>query len=564
MSNDIENTGAQFMARALKAHGVRQVFGLCGDHINALYRALTLEGIEVISTRSESAAVHMADAQARVTGRLAVAVVTGCPGHTNALTGISVAMNAQSPVLVVSGLTPTDQRDRGGSHVLQQEDLARPVTKWALEVPNAAHMAELVTKAVQIATSGTPGPVSLSVPSDVFEEPVTNAKDNPRDHLRDVAMRAPLRGQTTLSEDGVALVRQLLAGASRPVLVLGSGARRDATPEEAQSIVRALGIPVFTIDQARGFVPDDGKLGLGYADPLFSRTFRETLEADTVILAGAAIDFHTCFGRGQLMRPDAKILQITEDPALLNQCRQNEVSIQAPPMQVLRQVAAASEDLGTRWLDWRSHMSQRYAENRERWAAQCREVATDRTIHPLQLCTSLQRHHTPDTGIIIDAGDYVHWARGYFPALAPGRWMDAVLIGNLGGSIPLGIGSQMAHGSGQTWAFIGDGGFGFYSWDLEVAVQKQLPLKIILGNDACWGVEKRLQSNAYGQHVGCDLREVRYDKFAEMIGAVGIHVEDIDHLDAAVDQLVATPGPALLNVRIRSSAGRPLADFRRY
>jgi len=564
VNNEIDNTGAQFMARALRQHGVRRVFGLCGDHINALYRALTLEDIEIVSTRSESAAVHMADAYARVTRSLGVAVVTGCPGHTNALTGMSVAMNAQSPVLVISGLTPVDQRDRGGSQVLHQADLARPVTKWALEVPSAVHMAEMVTKAIQIATSGTPGPVSLSVPSDVFEDTVRKAKDDPLDHLRQVTARAPLAVRTSLSADGLAQVRQLLQGASRPVLILGNGARRDGSAEQANAIVQKLGIPVFTIDQARGLVPDDGRHCFGYADPLFSRTFRETVAADVVVLAGAAIDFHTCFGRGQLLRPGVKILQITEDAALLNQCRQNELSIQAPAMQVLREVAESAPGLAAGWSDWLSFMQQRYAENRERWDTQCREVAIDRTIHPLQLCASLQRHRTPDTGIVIDAGDYVHWARGYFPALAPDRWMDAVLIGNLGGSLPLGIGSQMAHGRGQTWTFIGDGGFAFYSWDLEVAVQRGLPLKIILGNDACWGVEKRLQQGAYGEHVGCELREVRYDKFAEMLGATGIHVDDVGHLDDAVDRLVACPGPALLNVRIRSMAGRPLADFPRY
>ncbi|MBK6616750.1 thiamine pyrophosphate-binding protein [Ottowia sp.] len=286
MNNEIDNTGAQFMARALRQHGVRRVFGLCGDHINALYRALTLEDIEIVSTRSESAAVHMADAYARVTRSLGVAVVTGCPGHTNALTGMSVAMNAQSPVLVISGLTPVDQRDRGGSQVLHQADLARPVTKWALEVPSAVHMAEMVTKAIQIATSGTPGPVSLSVPSDVFEDTVQKAKDDPLDHLRQVTARAPLAVRTSLSADGLAQVRQLLQGASRPVLILGNGARRDGSAEQANAIVQKLGIPVFTIDQARGLVPDDGRHCFGYADPLFSRTFRETVAADVVVLAG--------------------------------------------------------------------------------------------------------------------------------------------------------------------------------------------------------------------------------------------------------------------------------------
>lgn len=564
MNHEITNTGAQFMARALRKHGVRRVFGLCGDHINALYRALTLEDIEIIGTRSESAAVQMADAQARVTGQLAVAVVTGCPGHTNALTGMSIAMNAQSPVLVISGLTPVDQRDRGGSQVLHQAELAKPVTKWALEVPSAVHMAEMVTKAIQIATSGTPGPVSLSVPNDVFEHRVSGARDNPLDHLGAAAGRPPLPVQVTVPTQALQQVLKLFEGASRPILVLGSGARRDGTAQRTREIAEQLSIPVFTIDQARGLIPDDGRLCFGYADPLFSRTFRESNRADLVILAGAAIDFHQCFGREQLLSRDVKILQITDDPALLNQCRQSEMTIQAPPMQVLGAIAEAAAELKGGWREWLGFMQQRYTENREVWATQCRELATDSTIHPLQLCASLQRHRKPDTSIIIDAGDYVHWARGYFPALSPGRWMDAVLIGNLGGSIPLGIGSQLAHEGGQTWAFIGDGGFGFYAWDLEVAVQRQLPLKVILGNDACWGVEKRLQQGAYGADVGCELREIRYDKFAEMLGATGLYVDDVKDLDEAVDRLIAIPGPALLNVRIRSLAGRPLADFPRY
>ena len=564
MNHDITSTGAQFLARALKKHGVRRVYGLCGDHINALYRALTLEEIQVVGTRTESGAVQMADAEARVSGRLAVAVVTGCPGHTNALTGLSIAQNAQSPVLLISGLTPVDQRDRGGSQVLHQADLARPVTKWALEVPSAMHMAEIVTKAIHIASSCTPGPVSLSVSADVLEHQITAGKDNPADHLRPVISRAPLPVTVSLAGESLELVRKLVEGASRPVLVLGTGARRDGSSQRAQATVERLAMPVFTIDQARGLVPDDGRLCFGYADPLFSRTFREVLDADLVILAGAAIDFHSCFGREQLLSSDVKILQITEDPVLLNQCRQSELAIQAPPMQVLAALAETVGAVSGRWSQWLGRMQRTYAENRDLWTVQCHGFDTDNTIHPLQVCTSLQRHQKADTGIIIDAGDYVHWARGFFPALAPGRWMDAVLIGNLGGSIPLGIGSQMAHGNGQTWAFIGDGGFGFSSWDLEVAVERNLPLKIFLGNDACWGVEKRLQQGAYGVDVGCDLREIRYDKFAEMLGATGVYVDDVKDLDAAVDRVVAAPGPALLNVRIRSGAGRPLADFPRY
>jgi acetolactate synthase-1/2/3 large subunit len=567
MKNEVTNSGAYFLARALKQHGVRYVFALCGDHINALYRAVALEGIQIVGTRSESAAVHMADAWARTSGEVGVVFVTGCPGHTNALTGMSVAKNAGSPVVIISGLTPPDQRERGGSQVLQQGELARPVTKWSLEVLNPTHIGEYITKAFQIATTGTPGSVSLSVPSDILEEVVVPGSDNPAEFVRDGVKRGLVSAVAAVPGETLEDIKGLLRQAKRPVLILGTGARWDRSAPVARQVVQSLGIPVFTIDQARGLVADDGVNCFGYADPFFSRTFREIIAADLIILAGAAIDFHTCFGRQQLISPDVRIIQIGQDPVLLNQCRQSNLSVLGPPVACLKAIADAwqSEPGKNKWDEWMNFIRKRYAENRECWNTMLQEVAqADSSIHPLQVCASLERHRTQDTGIIIDAGDFVHWPRGYFPASQPGRWMDAVLIGNLGGSVPLGVGSQMAYGRGQTWTFIGDGGFAFYSWDLEVAVQHKLPLKIILGNDACWGVEKRLQLAAYQEHIGCDLPEIRYDKFADMLGATGIYVDDVKDLDAAVDRLVKSEGPALLNVRIRSMAGRPLADFKRY
>lgn len=567
MKNDVTNTGAYFLARALRQHGVRHVFALCGDHINSLYRAATLEGIEIIGTRNESAAVHMADAWARASGEVGVVFVTGCPGHSNALTGMAVAKNAGSPVVVISGFTPPDQRERGGSQVMQQGELARPITKWSLEVLNPTHIGEYLTKAFQIATTGTPGTVSLSIPQDILDHVVVSSSDNPAEFVQEDVKRGLVKAVAAFPEGTMEDIKAMLRTAKRPVLVLGTGARWDRAAPELPRLVRQLGIPAFTIDQARGLIADDGIHGFGYADPLFCRTFREIVTADLVILAGAAIDFHTCFGRQQLMAADLKILQLSEDPVLLNQCRQSHLAVLAQPVACLQALVQAWEAEGGsgKWEDWRNHIRKRYAENREIWNTMLQDVGNaDASIHPLQVCASLERHRTEDTGIIIDAGDFVHWPRAYFPASRPGRWMDAVLIGNLGGSVPLGIGSQMAHGNGQTWTFIGDGGFAYYSWDLEVAVQRKLPLKIILGNDACWGVEKRLQLGAYDAHVGCELAEIRYDKFAELLGATGIHVDKVSELDDAVDRLIREPGPALLNVRIRSMAGRPLADFKRY
>jgi len=565
MSIDINGTGAFYLAKTLSAHGVTRIFGLCGDHINSLYRAASLEGIEIVGTRSESGAVHMADAWARVTGQLGVVFVTGCPGHSNALTGMAVATNAGSPVLVISGFTPANQRERGGSQVMHQEDMARPVTKWALEVPDGAHISEMTGKAIRIATTGTPGAVSLSVPSDILDEPVTVGADNPSDHCRPVMRRFPAKVNALISDEVKRDIQSVLSDAKKPVIILGNGARTSG--KDVQALVGRTGIPAFTIDQARGLVPDDGVVGFGYADPLFNRTFREIISADVMLLIGTGVDFHTCFGREQLLQEHVRIVQISEDERILNQCRQSEIAIVGPASALLCAAVEIIEEqaLANQWKPWLVHLQDNYANARNAWADQCRELSAEQGgIHPLQLCVSLERHRTADTGIMIDAGDFVHWPRAYFPALRQGRWMDAVLIGNLGGSVPLGIGSQLAHGHGQTWVFIGDGGFAYYSWDLEVAVEKKLPLKIILGNDAAWGIEKRLQLNLYGEHVGCELRHIRYDRYAEMIGATGIYVDNVNDLDAAVDKLMAAEGPALLNVNIRSMAGRPLADFKRY
>jgi len=138
--------------------------------------------------------------------------------------------------------------------------------------------------------------------------------------------------------------------------------------------------------------------------------------------------------------------------------------------------------------------------------------------------------------------------------------MDGAERGMLGSSLPIGIGAQMGSPVEQTWVFIGDGGMNYYSWELATAVQYKVPVKIIVGNDACWGVERRLQTKHYGMTVAVDLEETRFDHFAQLVGAEGFRVERPEDLDAVVDALVASAGPSVLDVRIPRDCGRPLLD----
>src|SRR5262245_55330242 len=197
------------------------------------------------------------------------------------------------------------------------------------------------------------------------------------------------------------------------------------------------------------------------------------------------------------------------------------------------------------WLD---HVRAKYGEWRAELDATLRKYSAGEGIHHLQVHASLARHYSEAVRLSIDGGDFSHWARVFFQAKAPGNWLDKTEMGNIGVSLPIGIGAQIAQPAKETWVLLGDGGFGFHGFELSTAVELKLPVKVVVGNDRCWGVERRLQLAQYGRTTATDLPDIRYDRIGAELGAKSIHVEDPKQLDRAVDEMVATPGPVVLNV----------------
>jgi acetolactate synthase-1/2/3 large subunit len=562
VTTGIEGTGAELVARALKELGVDRVFSLCGDHINSLFRALTVHDIDIVGVRHETAAVQMADAWSRATGKPGVAVVTGGPGHTSAVTGFAIAHGAGTPVVVISGQSPLGKRERGGHQILYQADIVRSVTKSAREIASVEQIPEFVYRAFVTATEGTPGPVSLSIPSDVMNAKVPAGSD--ASHYRVAALDRHV-GRVSGNVVGGERAEALLASARRPVLIAGSGAWWDVSPGEMATAVRTLGMPTFTVELARGLIPDDGEICFGYADPRFNRTIMAAKEADLVVLLGVPLDFHLFFGSTRLFAPDVRFVQLERDPARLGIMRAADAALLGPLGPSLRYLVEAdgkTADRGAR-ADWLERVRSLHRDNLGEWERLMAEAQADpTTIHPLHVCRSLDRHYTDRTAIMIDAGDFVHWPRIYFGARAPGRWMDGSTMGTLGPALPMGIAAQMAFPGDPVWVFQGDGGFTYSAWDLTTAVERKLPVKVIVGHDAAWGIELRLQLADYNQAVACDLPDTRMDRFAELVGARGIYVSDPAELDTAVDELMAADGPCVLNVRIRQLASRPLVDVK--
>lgn len=556
-------TGADLLVEALKNLGVRRAFGVCADQTNPIFVGLSRRGIEVIGTRNESAAVHMADGTARATGEPGVAIVGGGPGHVAAVAGVALAQSAASPVVLISGQPPLDVRERNGHQILYQADIMRSLSKWSLEIVNPNLLGEFVARAVRISLAGKPGPVSLSVPIDVLEGPIADASEGGPSGYRVKPLPRGAEQLGALVGEGIAEACAVLAKGKKPVMIVGGGAWWEMSRSLLASLVKKLGIPTFTLDQARGLVDDDGQYCFGYAHPSFNRTFRKLKSADVVVLVGAEVFMHTGAPQKNLFHPDSRIIQLHSDPKQIGIVRAADVSVTGPLDIALTQLAEfvkKKPDVAAAQEEWLREMRTAHKDNQREWDDLYARHASPDAIHPVQICRSLERHLTPDTRIVIDGGDFVHWPRLYFPARGAGNWMDGAELGMLGASLPIGIGAQIAAPAEQTWVFIGDGGLNYYAWELATAVQYKVPIKVIVGNDACWGVERRLQLKHYNETVGVDLNETRFDQFAKLVGAEGFHAERPDTMDAVVDAFVASPGPAVLDLSVPKGCGRPLLD----
>src|SRR5262245_47034503 len=215
------STGATRLVDALAAAGVRQLFTLSGNQILSIFDATIGRGIDLIHTRHEAAAVHMADAWGRLTEQPGVALVTAGPGHLNALSALYGARMAESPVVLLSGASPRAQRGRGAFQEVDQVAAARPVTKAAWSVEDAERIGEDVARALELATSGRPGPVHLSLPGDVLEAKLTDAAPGIAASGRGASSVSASGAAPTLTSEHVATVLAWLSEAKRPLILTG-------------------------------------------------------------------------------------------------------------------------------------------------------------------------------------------------------------------------------------------------------------------------------------------------------------------------------------------------------
>ncbi|MGH1493091.1 MAG: thiamine pyrophosphate-binding protein [Acidimicrobiales bacterium] len=530
--------GGKLAAKVLKAAGVECVFTLSGGHVMGIYDGCIDEGIQVVDVRHEQAAVHAADAWARLNpGKVGVAILTAGPGVTDGVTGVANAWRANSPILVIGGQGPFNNLRRGSLQEMDHVSVMKPITKWADACYQTDRIGEYIELAIRNAMSGVPGPAFLEIPMDVLHAPLdldTVTVPTFRDYR--VWSAAP----SGLLTEAI----RIMSRANRPMLMAGTALKWSEGALALRQFAEATKIPIFTNGMGRGQLPMDHP-------QFFNRSRRHALgEADVVLLAGTPLDFRMKFGNS--IRPDAKIIQLDLDETLIGQNRQADVGLVGNVginLDALNKAGGSVMDFS----EWSNEL--RVLEDEAEAAATAELNSDEVPIDPLRLCKEIADYVATDNKMIVigDGGDIVAQASKVLKVPSRGTWMDPGPLGTLGVGMPFALAAQLANPDRRVLIIYGDGSFGLNGFEFDTAVRFGLPIVGIVGNDAAWGQMMRPQAMLYGADrlVATELNYTRYDKVVEALGGHGEHVTKPGDIAGAIERAFASQKPALVNVEMR-------------
>lgn len=527
--------GGWEVARILKREGVEVVFTLSGGHIAAIYDGCLREGIRVVDTRHEQAAVHAAEGWAKSTGKPGVAILTAGPGVTDGVTGVANAYLANSPILVIGGAAPLGLWDRGALQEMNQISLLTPITKWARTVHETARLGEYTAAAFRQMLSGKPGPVFLELPMDIlnnfgeFETAI------------DPGQPSAYRSSGKLYPDAE-LVQQasaILDQAKQPVIMAGTAVWWCAASEPLRLLAQKLQAPVFLNGAGRGCLPP--------TDPhFFTSARRKALEnADVIVAVGTRMDFRLNHGQPPLIPAAAKLIWLDLTPEDIGVNRGADVGLAGDVGVSMRQIAdALGQSHATDWLQ------QIRALEEAGLAKDQAALNSDATpIHPMRFCREIRDFIDEDTTVVGDGGDIVSYAGRVINVYKPGYWLDPGPMGCLGTGTGFAMAAQIARPGQKVLIIHGDGAFGLNGMEFESMVRQNLPVVSIIGNDGAWGQIKHPQKAMIGHTTAAELAPgIRYDKMVEALGGYGELVEKPEEIRPALERAFASGKPACVNV----------------
>lgn len=533
----------ELVAAYLAWRGVRQAYGLCGGHIQPVWDALVRRGATIVDVRHECAAVYMAHAEAELTGRTGVALVTAGPGLTNAVTGIANASISRVPVLVLSGRPPRPQIGRGALQEIPQAQLVAPLCRATLTSDDARRVLMRLDQAMMAAAGWDtpPGPAYLDFPTDLLDEQAL-----PRETWAwsPAAVEPP---ELVPAPDDVARASELIASARRPIAIGGRGVR-EAGPGLA-ALLQASGIPYLDSGESRGGLPADCP---NVVSAVRGRAMRE---ADLVITLDRSLNFQLAYGSTAAFHPEARFLRVGRHSSQVTDNRRGEVELRCS---VTAFVDALGDTIKLPRLDtgWVDALRTAHRDTTRRLAGRMESLAAgaDGFMHPYRLIAAVNQFVDPDTVVVADGGDILSFAR---VGLAASTYLDCGAFGCLGVGVPFANAAAANLPGRKVIAMIGDGAFGFTAMEIDTAVRHRLGAVYVIANNQAWNIEKADQLERFGgRAVGVDLPGCRYDLLARALGAAGRRVSDPADLPEALHWAQQNT-PAVLDVLVTQDAQSP-------
>ncbi|MFE0147365.1 glyoxylate carboligase [Nonomuraea sp. NPDC059007] len=541
------------VVHVLRSEGVDVAFGCPGAAILPLYKAMErLGGIEHLIVRHEEGATHMADGWARTNGRVGVAIGTSGPAGTNMITGLYTAIADSIPMICITGQAASTKLHQEAFQAVDIVEIAKPVTKWAVQIKEAAQAPWIFREAFRIARSGRPGPVLIDIPVDIAKQEIEY----------DPVIDAPLPvTQAHPHPPRVERALDMLLAAERPIILSGGGVILADASRELAELAELLQIPVQATLMGKGSIDEDHPLYCGMTGIQTSQRYGNAsfLESDLVLALGARFgDRHT--GTLDVYRGSRKFIHVDIEPTQLGRVFGPDLGVVSDTRLFLRAVIALARERGV-------------SRTPGAWVARVRELKRTLTrredfddvpIKAPRVYKEINEYFDDETYFVTAIGLYQIWGGQHQKAGKPRRYQVCGQAGPLGWEIPAAIGVKKARPEATVVGVVGDYGFQFLVEELAVAAQYNVPFVLVMLNNEYLGLIRQAS-------IGYDMNyevNIHYDEFGsdnvkimEAYGCAGTRVFDPaqirSSLEWATKEAGRTSRPVLVEIMIEREANTP-------
>ncbi|MEY3747573.1 MAG: acetolactate synthase large subunit [Pseudomonadota bacterium] len=525
-------SGAEIVIRCLQEEKVKFVFGYPGGAVLHIYDEIfKQDAFKHILVRHEQAAVHAADAFARATGEVGVALVTSGPGATNAVTGIATAYMDSIPLVVISGQVPTPAIGMDAFQEVDMVGITRPCVKHNFLIKDVKDIAPTLKKAFYIAATGRPGPVVVDIPKDItahftkFEYPAT----------------VEMRSYTPITKGHSGQIKKalkLLLEAKRPMIYTGGGLVLGDASAELVKLARALGYPVTNTLMGLGGYPATDHQFVGMLG--MHGTYEANMamqNCDVLLAVGARFDDRVIGNPGHFYSKDRTIIHIDVDPSSISK----RVKIDVPIVGHVQSVLSEMNDLliaETRKPDAESIKS--WWQQIDLWREKKSLVYKNdsQIIKPQYVVEKLWEVTKGEAYVTSDVGQHQMWAAQYYKFDKPRRWINSGGLGTMGVGLPYAMGCQLADPDAMVACITGEGSIQMNIQELSTCHQFRLPIKVILLNNRYLGMVRQWQEffyeNRYSESYMDSLPD--FVKLAESYGHIGMNIEKSADVEGALKE----------------------------